>query len=71
VSPLEHIVIPAAEESQPDLLPISAGYDAHRDDERHGCELEAPWFADMAQHVRALGVVTSRAACPVGHYWRL
>ena len=71
MSPPEHIVIPAAEEFQPDLAPIWAGYDAHRDDDRHGCELEASWFAEMARRVRALGAVTSRAASYVGHHWRL
>jgi acetoin utilization deacetylase AcuC-like enzyme len=46
---LEHIVIPAAEEFQPDLVLISAGYDAHRDDRLGGCELEASSFAEMAR----------------------
>ncbi|MGI8572061.1 MAG: histone deacetylase family protein [Solirubrobacteraceae bacterium] len=63
VSLLEHIVIPAAEEFQPDLVLISAGYDAHRDDEQGGCELEASSFAEMARHVRALG---ERTGAPVG-----
>lgn len=63
VSLLEHIVIPAAEEFQPDLVLISAGYDAHRDDEQGGCELEAYSFAEMARHVRALG---ERTEAPVG-----
>jgi acetoin utilization deacetylase AcuC-like enzyme len=60
---LEHIVIPAAEESQPDLVLISAGYDAHRDDRPGGCELEASSFAEMARHIRWLG---ERTAGPVG-----
>ena len=38
---LKHILIPAAEELQPDLVLISAEYDAHRDDRLGGCELEA------------------------------
>ena len=42
---------------------ISAGYDAHRDDEQGGCELEAASYAEMARHVRALG---ERAGAPVG-----
>ncbi len=63
VSLLEHIVIPAAEEFQPDLVLISAGYDAHRDDEQGGCELETSSFAEMARHVRALG---ERTGAPVG-----
>ena len=60
---LEHIVIPAAEEFQPDLVLISAGYDAHRDDELGGCELEASSFAEMARHIRGLG---ERTGAPVG-----
>ena len=60
---LEHIVIPAAEEFQPDLVLISAGYDAHRDDELGGCELEASSFAEMARHIRGLG---DRTGAPVG-----
>jgi len=60
---LEHIVIPAAEEFQPDLVLISAGYDAHGDDEQGGCELEASSFAEMARHIRALG---ERTGAPVG-----
>jgi acetoin utilization deacetylase AcuC-like enzyme len=51
-SMLEHIVIPAAEEFQPDLVLISAGYDGHRDDPLGGCELEASSFAEMARHLR-------------------
>jgi acetoin utilization deacetylase AcuC-like enzyme len=63
LSLLEHIVIPAAEEFHPDLVLISAGYDAHRDDEQGGCELEASSFAEMARHLRALG---ERTGAPVG-----
>jgi acetoin utilization deacetylase AcuC-like enzyme len=63
LSLLEHIVIPAAEEFQPDLVLISAGYDAHRDDEQGGCELEASSFAEMARHLRTLG---ERTGAPVG-----
>jgi hypothetical protein len=48
-------VIPAAEEFQPDLVLISAGYHAHRDDRLGGCELEASSFAEMARHIRGLG----------------
>ncbi len=60
---LEHIVIPAAEEFQPDLVLISAGYDAHRDDEQAAGELEASSFAEMARYIRGLG---ARTGAPVG-----
>ena len=63
VSPLDHIVIPAAEEFHPDPVLISAGYDAHRDEEQHGCELKASWFAEMARHICAL---RRRTGAPVG-----
>ena len=63
MSLLEHVVIPAAEEFDPDLVLISAGFDAHHDDEHAGCELEASSFAEMARHIRTLG---ERTGAPVG-----
>ena len=62
-SMLEYVVIPAAEEFQPDLVLISAGYDAHHDDDQGGCELDASSFAEMARYVRGLG---ERTGAPVG-----
>jgi acetoin utilization deacetylase AcuC-like enzyme len=63
LSLLEYVVIPAAEEFRPDLVLISAGYDAHRDDEQGGCRLDASSFAEMARHIRGLG---ERTGAPVG-----
>jgi len=63
VSMLEHIVIPAAMEFRPDLVLISAGFDAHRDDLLGGCLLDTESFAEMACHVRALG---ETVGAPVG-----
>jgi len=60
---LEWIVVPAAEEFAPDLVLISAGYDAHRDDPLGGCLLDGEAFAEMARHMRALG---ERVGAPVG-----
>jgi acetoin utilization deacetylase AcuC-like enzyme len=60
---LEHIVIPAATEFRPELVLISAGYDAHRDDEQGGCELGSSSYAEMARHARALG---EQVGAPVG-----
>jgi acetoin utilization deacetylase AcuC-like enzyme len=54
VSLLEHIVVPAGAEFRPDLVIVSAGYDAHADDPQGGCLLDADAFAEMARHVRAL-----------------
>jgi acetoin utilization deacetylase AcuC-like enzyme len=55
--------VPAALEFAPDLVLISAGYDAHRDDVQGGCELETGSFAEMARHLRALG---EDVGAPVG-----
>ena len=63
LSLLEHIVVPAAAEFRPDLTLISAGYDAHRDDEQGGCELETESFAEMARHVRTLA---EQVGAPLG-----
>jgi acetoin utilization deacetylase AcuC-like enzyme len=60
---LEHIVAPAAREYRPDLVLISAGYDAHRDDPLADCLLETSDFAAMAAHVRELG---AELGAPVG-----
>jgi acetoin utilization deacetylase AcuC-like enzyme len=63
LSLLEWIVVPAGERFRPDLVLVSAGFDAHRDDPIAGCELDAEGFAEMARHVRALG---ERTGAPVG-----
>ena len=63
LSLLEWIIVPAAQEFQPGLILISAGYDAHRDDPLAGCDLDAGSFAAMARQVRALG---RRVGAPVG-----
>lgn len=52
LSLLEHIVLPAGRAFRPQLVLISAGFDAHRADPLAGCELEASSFAQMACHVR-------------------
>ena len=46
-------MLPVAREFEPDLVLISAGFDAHRDDPLAGCRLDATSFAEMARHVRA------------------
>ncbi len=63
LSLVEHIVVPIAERFGPDLVLISAGFDAHRADPLANCELEAGSFAQMACHVRELA---ERAGAPVG-----
>ena len=60
---VEHVVMPAARAFRPDLILVSAGFDAHRDDPLADCRLEAGSFAAMALHVRALG---EEVGAPVG-----
>jgi acetoin utilization deacetylase AcuC-like enzyme len=52
LSLLEHIVLPVAQAFEPELVLISAGFDAHREDPLANCRLEAGSFAQMARHVR-------------------
>jgi acetoin utilization deacetylase AcuC-like enzyme len=52
LSLLEHVVIPAAAGFEPQLVLISAGFDAHRDDPLAECRLETSSFARMACHIR-------------------
>ncbi len=60
---LEHVVIPAAAAFSPELVLISAGFDAHRADPLGGCRLESSDFARMARHVRDLA---RDAGAPIG-----
>ncbi len=52
LSLLEHILLPAAAAFEPDLVLVSAGYDAHREDPLAGCCLQTSSFAQMSRHVR-------------------
>ena len=63
ISLVEHVAVAAALEFRPDLVLISAGYDAHREDAQGGCALEASDYAEMARHLRALG---EAVGAPVG-----
>ncbi len=56
LSLLEHIVLAAGREFEPDLVLISAGFDAHRADPLANCRLEAGSFAQMACQVRDLAL---------------
>jgi acetoin utilization deacetylase AcuC-like enzyme len=60
---LEHIIVPAAREFTPELVLISAGFDAHRLDPVGGCRLETEDFALMACQVRDLAM---ELGVPVG-----
>ena len=46
--------MPAARAFEPQLILISIGFDAHRDDPLGTCALEASSFAEMARWVRSL-----------------
>ncbi len=55
LSLVEHVVTPAARQFGPDLIIVSAGFDAHRDDPLGGLALETGSFGALARQVRALG----------------
>jgi acetoin utilization deacetylase AcuC-like enzyme len=54
LSLLEHILLPVAGAFAPELVLVSAGFDAHRADPLAGCRLETESFAQIARHVREL-----------------
>jgi acetoin utilization deacetylase AcuC-like enzyme len=54
LSLLEYVVVPVATAFEPQLVLISAGFDAHVDDPLGGCRLQAESFARMACQVREL-----------------
>jgi acetoin utilization deacetylase AcuC-like enzyme len=51
---IERIVLPAARAFGPELILISAGFDAHREDPLADCSLQDGTFAEMARHARDL-----------------
>jgi acetoin utilization deacetylase AcuC-like enzyme len=63
ISALEHVILPAAAEFRPQLVLISAGFDAHRDDPLGDCRLDASSFAQMAHRVRDMAAVLD---APIG-----
>jgi len=54
LSVLEHVIVPIGLEYRPELVLISAGCDAHRDDPLGECLLDADSFGAMMCHVREL-----------------
>jgi acetoin utilization deacetylase AcuC-like enzyme len=52
LSLLGHIVLPVGAAFEPDLVLVSAGFDAHRADPLASCHLDASAFAAMARQVR-------------------
>jgi acetoin utilization deacetylase AcuC-like enzyme len=63
LSLIEHIVMPVGRQYRPDLILISAGYDAHRDDPLGGLSLLTSSFGGMSSRMRALG---AELGAPVG-----
>jgi acetoin utilization deacetylase AcuC-like enzyme len=63
VSLTEHVVVPLAYAFEPQLVLISAGYDAHRDDPMADCAVTEEGFAAMT---RAIARVCAHLAVPVG-----
>ncbi|HWF34933.1 MAG TPA: histone deacetylase [Solirubrobacteraceae bacterium] len=60
---VEHVAVPLARAYEPQLVLISAGYDAHRDDPLAGCTVTEEGFAAMASSMRR---VADELAVPVG-----
>jgi acetoin utilization deacetylase AcuC-like enzyme len=52
---VEHVVLPAARQFDPDLVLVSAGYDAHRDDPLAECALSTASYAELARQIQSLG----------------
>jgi acetoin utilization deacetylase AcuC-like enzyme len=54
LSLLEHVALPIVSSFGPDLILVSAGFDAHRDDPLADCTLDAASFGQIACQVRDL-----------------
>jgi acetoin utilization deacetylase AcuC-like enzyme len=63
VSLVEHVLRPLASAYAPELVLVSAGYDAHADDPLAGCRVSDAGFAAMASSVRLLA---EEAQAPLG-----
>jgi len=63
VSLVEHVVRPLARAYEPDLVLISAGYDAHADDPLAGCVVTDDGYGAMSASVRAMA---EEAGAPLG-----
>jgi acetoin utilization deacetylase AcuC-like enzyme len=60
---VEHVVAPAARQHRPDLVLLSAGFDAHSHDPVGGCRLETSSYLDLGRQARAL---SDELGTPVG-----
>ena len=60
---VEHVVLPAARAYRPDLVLLSAGFDAHIADPLADCRLDTDSFTHLARHTRSLA---DELGAPVG-----
>ncbi|HEY1778128.1 MAG TPA: histone deacetylase [Solirubrobacteraceae bacterium] len=60
---VEAVVIPRAREYRPQLILVSAGYDAHVEDPLAGCSMTEQGYATMTEALRRL---SGELACPLG-----
>jgi acetoin utilization deacetylase AcuC-like enzyme len=51
---VQHVVVPIGRAYEPELIAISAGYDAHRDDPLASCQVETAAYGEMAASIREL-----------------
>jgi acetoin utilization deacetylase AcuC-like enzyme len=56
LSLVQAVVVPIGREWRPELICISAGYDAHRDDPLANCSVDDAAYGDMAASVRELAM---------------
>jgi acetoin utilization deacetylase AcuC-like enzyme len=63
LSLIQHVVTPAARAFEPELVLVSAGFDAHRADPLASCLLETESYAELAAHMRELA---GELGVPVG-----
>jgi acetoin utilization deacetylase AcuC-like enzyme len=61
---VEHVVLPVAREFRPEIVLVSAGYDAHRDDPLAGCRVTEGGYAAMTGALRRLAAELGGA--PIG-----
>ncbi len=59
----DRVAIPIARAYRPELILISAGYDAHREDPLGGCLLETATYAELTHRMRKLA---EEAGAPMG-----
>jgi acetoin utilization deacetylase AcuC-like enzyme len=60
---VDHVAVPLAESFEPQLILVSAGYDAHREDPLGSCEVTEAGYAAMTRSIRS---VCETLEVPVG-----